>query len=175
MPTPLGSWILPIHFPDPESIGHEPGPAVFRSRLPNTSWDELLRRFQVIEDLGFDLAGTGDHFVDWSNPPRPWFDTWTFLAAVARETTRIRLAPYVAQIPLREPAMLARQALTLDHISGGRLDVGLGIGLEIDPSYDMMGIPDWSVKRYVARSWITCRRTKSPRTKISSTRSTVRT
>jgi alkanesulfonate monooxygenase SsuD/methylene tetrahydromethanopterin reductase-like flavin-dependent oxidoreductase (luciferase family) len=119
--------------------------------LPNTSWDELLRRFQLIEELGFDLAGTADHFVDWSNPPSPWFDSWTFLAAIARETTRIRLAPYVAQIPLREPAMLARQAITLDHISGGRLDVGLGIGLEMDPSYNIMGIPNWSVKERVAR------------------------
>ena len=72
-------------------------------------------------------------------------------AAVARETTRVRLAPYVAQIPLRDPATLARQALTLDHISGGRLDVGLGIGLEIDPSYEMMGIPNWSNKERVAR------------------------
>jgi len=119
--------------------------------LPNASWDVLLKRFKLIEDLGFDLAGTGDHFVDWSNPPSPWFDSLTFLAAIARETTRIRLAPYVAQIPLREPAMLARQAITLDHISGGRLDVGLGIGLEIDPSYDIMGIPNWGVKERVAR------------------------
>ena len=73
------------------------------------------------------------------------------LAAAARETTRIRLATYVSQIPLRHPAMLARQALTVDHISGGRLEVGLGTGLTIDPAYDMIGIPNWEPKERVAR------------------------
>ena len=119
--------------------------------LPNAPWDELLNRVKLVESLGFDLIGTGDHFVDWSNPPSPWFDVWTFLAAIARETTTIRIAPYVAQIPMREPAMLARHALSVDHISNGRLDVGLGIGLTIDPSYKIMGLPNWSNKERVAR------------------------
>ena len=104
-----------------------------------------------VEDLGFDLATTADHFVDWNNPAVPWLEAWTVLAAAARETTRIRLATYVSQIPLRHPAMLARQALTVDHISGGRLEVGLGTGLSIDPAYDMIGIPNWEPKERVAR------------------------
>ena len=119
--------------------------------LPNTAWDEALRRFQHIEELGFDSAGTADHFVDWTNPPSDWLEGWTLLAAVARETTRLRISTCVTQIPLRNPAMLARQALTVDHISNGRLDVGLGIGLTIDPSYQMAGLPNWPVKERVAR------------------------
>ena len=119
--------------------------------LPNAPWDEVLSRFKYVEDLGFDLVTTGDHFVDWSNPPRPWLESWTVLAAVARETTRIRLATYVTQIPLRNPAMLARQALTVDHISGGRLEVGLGTGLTTDPACEMIGIPNWEPKERVAR------------------------
>ena len=119
--------------------------------LPNTDWTEALARFKLIEDLGFDVVATADHLVDWTNPPSPWLEAWTLLAAVARETTRIRLATCVSQIPLRNPAMFARQALTLDHISNGRLDVGLGIGLEIDPSYDMAGLPNWTPKERVAR------------------------
>ena len=119
--------------------------------LPNTDWPEALARFKLIEDLGFDVAATADHLVDWTNPPSPWLEAWSLLAAVARETTRIRLATCVSQIPLRNPAMFARQALTLDHISNGRLDVGLGIGLEIDPSYDMAGLPNWTPKERVAR------------------------
>ena len=111
--------------------------------LPNAPWDEVLSRFKYVEDLGFDLVTTADHFVDWNNPSVPWLEAWTVLAAVARETTRIRLATYVTQIPLRNPAMLARQALTVDHLSGGRLEVGLGTGLTIDPAYDMIGIPNW--------------------------------
>jgi alkanesulfonate monooxygenase SsuD/methylene tetrahydromethanopterin reductase-like flavin-dependent oxidoreductase (luciferase family) len=119
--------------------------------LPNASWPEILSRFRHVEDLGFDLATTADHFVDWNNPAVPWLEAWTLLAAAARETTRIRLATYVTQIPLRHPAMLARQALTVDHISGGRLEVGLGTGLTIDPAYDMIGIPNWEPKERVAR------------------------
>lgn len=119
--------------------------------LPNLPWSELLARFQLVEELGFDLAGVGDHFVDWTNPPSPWFEATTLLAAIARETTKIRISTYVAQIPLRNPAMLARQALTVDHISNGRLELGLGIGLVTDPSYDMMGIPNWSAKERVVR------------------------
>jgi alkanesulfonate monooxygenase SsuD/methylene tetrahydromethanopterin reductase-like flavin-dependent oxidoreductase (luciferase family) len=63
----------------------------------------------------------------------------------------VRLATLVAQIPLRNPALFALQALTADHVSGGRLDVGLGTGLEIDPSYRMMGIENWTAKERVAR------------------------
>ena len=119
--------------------------------LPNATWEEMRVRFKYIEDLGFDMVTTGDHFVDWTNPSVPWFECWTFLAAIARETTRIRLGTYVTQIPLRNPAILARQALTVDHISNGRLEVGLGTGLLIDPVYDMIGIPNWDAAERVAR------------------------
>ncbi len=119
--------------------------------LPNVPWPELLRRCRQVEALGFDSIGLADHLVDWAGGKGPWFELWSQLAAIAQATTRIRLSTLVAQIPLRNPALLAAQALTADHISGGRLDVGLGIGLEIDPSYRMMGIDNWSAKERVAR------------------------
>jgi alkanesulfonate monooxygenase SsuD/methylene tetrahydromethanopterin reductase-like flavin-dependent oxidoreductase (luciferase family) len=119
--------------------------------LPNVPWTELVRRYRHIEELGFDVAGVADHFVDWTHPPSPWFEAWTLLAAIARETTTLRLATCVTQIPLRGPAMLAHQALTVDHISNGRLELGLGVGLTMDPSYAMMGIPNWSASERVAR------------------------
>lgn len=119
--------------------------------LPNASWDEVLGRFLKAEALGFDLVAMADHFVNWANTSTPWFDLWTHAAAVAAETSRIRLSTCVAQIPLHNPAMLARQALSVDNISGGRLEVGLGLGLPIDPSYDMMGIANWSNKERAAR------------------------
>jgi alkanesulfonate monooxygenase SsuD/methylene tetrahydromethanopterin reductase-like flavin-dependent oxidoreductase (luciferase family) len=119
--------------------------------LPNLSWPEFRQRYLRLEELGFDLVGTADHLVDWTHPPNPWFEQWTQLAAIASETTRIRLSTLVTQIPLRNPAMLARQALTVDHISHGRLELGLGTGLEIDPSYGMMGVPNWRAKERVAR------------------------
>ena len=96
--------------------------------LPNVPWPEFRRRYLRLEELGFDLVATADHLVDWTHPPNPWFEQWTQLAAIASETRRIRLTTLVTQIPLRNPAMLARQALTVDHISNGRLELGLGTG-----------------------------------------------
>jgi alkanesulfonate monooxygenase SsuD/methylene tetrahydromethanopterin reductase-like flavin-dependent oxidoreductase (luciferase family) len=119
--------------------------------LANASWDEVLARFERVEALGFDIIAMADHFVNWANPSTPWFDLWTQAAAAAAKTSRIRLSTCVAQIPLRNPAMFARQALSVDNISNGRLEVGLGLGLPIDPSYDMMGIPNWSNKERAVR------------------------
>ncbi len=119
--------------------------------MPNDGFAGVLRRFRHVEDLGIDMATTGDHFCDWSNPDRDWMEAWTTLAGLAQGTSRIRLATYVTQIPLRNPAMLARQAMTVDHISGGRLDLGLGIGLRIDPAYDIIGMDNWSNAERVAR------------------------
>ena len=119
--------------------------------LPNASWSTLLERYTRIEELGFDVAGMADHFVDWTNPPSPWFELWTLAAAVAAKTSRLRLSTCVAQIPLRNPAMFARQALSVEHISSGRIELGLGLGLTSDPSYAMMGIPNWDNKERVAR------------------------
>ena len=119
--------------------------------LPNVEWPEFLRRCRHVEDLGFDALGLADHLVDWAGGKGPWWELWSQLSAVAMATTRIRLATLVAQIPLRNPALFALQALTADHICNGRLDLGLGTGLEIDPSYRMMGIDNWSAKERVAR------------------------
>ena len=129
-----------------------PHPLRFQTAImPNCGIDEFVRRFKHAEDVGFDMATTGDHFVDWTEPSRPWLEAWTALTAVACATSRMRLAHYVNQIPLRNPAMLARQALTVDHISNGRIEVGLGIGLVIDPAYDMIGVPNWTAKERVER------------------------
>ncbi len=111
--------------------------------LPDLAWTEFLRRFRHAEELGFDVATTADQFVDWKNPSVPWFDVWTALSAVALATDRIRLAPCVAQIPMRDPATFARQVLTVDHVSNGRVEAGLGLGLTVDPSYGMIGVPNW--------------------------------
>jgi alkanesulfonate monooxygenase SsuD/methylene tetrahydromethanopterin reductase-like flavin-dependent oxidoreductase (luciferase family) len=119
--------------------------------LPNVRWAEFKARVVRLEELGFDVAGVADHLVDWTNPPAPWFEAWTSLAALAEATSRIRLTTLVTQIPLRNPAMLARQVLTLDHISGGRVELGIGTGLTIDPSYAMGGFPNFGAKERVDR------------------------
>ena len=119
--------------------------------IPSVPWPEYLDRFLRIEALGFDVAALPDHFCDWANPSRPWLEAWTALAAVAARTSTLRLTTCVSQIPLRNPAILANQAVTADQISGGRVEVGLGTGLTIDPSYEMTGLPNWSNGERVAR------------------------
>src|SRR5262245_58847618 len=119
--------------------------------LPNVGWTEMKSRVMRLEDLGFEVAALADHFIDWTNPPAPWFESWTALAALAEATRTIRLSTVVTQIPLRNPAMLARQVLTLDHVSQGRIELGLGTGLTIDPSYAMAGLPNWEPGERVER------------------------
>jgi alkanesulfonate monooxygenase SsuD/methylene tetrahydromethanopterin reductase-like flavin-dependent oxidoreductase (luciferase family) len=119
--------------------------------LPNVAWPELTARVLRLEQLGIELAALADHLVDWTNPPAPWFECWTAMAALAGSTSTIRLGTAVTQIPLRNPAMLARQVLTVDHISNGRVELGLGTGLTIDPSYAMAGLPNWTPGERVER------------------------
>jgi alkanesulfonate monooxygenase SsuD/methylene tetrahydromethanopterin reductase-like flavin-dependent oxidoreductase (luciferase family) len=118
--------------------------------LPNVPWETLKERVLRLEALGFDAAVVPDHFVDWTNPPSPWFESWTVLTGLAAATTSIRIGSSVTQVALRNPAMFARQAMTLDHVSNGRLEIGLGTGLVGDPSYAMIGVRDWDAKERVA-------------------------
>jgi alkanesulfonate monooxygenase SsuD/methylene tetrahydromethanopterin reductase-like flavin-dependent oxidoreductase (luciferase family) len=119
--------------------------------LPNVGWAELKHRVLRLEELGLEVAALADHVVDWTNPTLPWFEAWTALPALAEATRTIRLSTVVSQIPLRNPAMLARQVFTLDHISNGRIELGLGTGLGIDPSSAMIGVPNWEPGERVAR------------------------
>lgn len=119
--------------------------------VPNADWDTVKARVLEVETLGFEAVALADHLVDWTDPSRPWFEAWSSLGALAEATRSIRLTTVVTQIPLRNPAMLARQVLTLDHISHGRIELGLGTGLTIDPSYAMAGLPNWSASERVAR------------------------
>src|SRR3954447_26920467 len=78
---------------------------------------------QLSEELGLDLVTFQDH------PYQPAFlDTWTLMSYVAAQTIRVTLAPNVANLPLRPPAVLARAAASLDLLSGGRVELGLGAG-----------------------------------------------
>ena len=82
-----------------------------------------LQQALVADDVGFDVIGVQDHPYQ-----RRFFDTWTLLTAIAMRTERITVFPDVANLPLRPPAMLAKAAATLDILSGGRLELGLGAG-----------------------------------------------
>jgi len=87
------------------------------------SADAVVALAQRSERLGYDLVTFQDH------PYQPRFlDTWTLLTWVASRTQRIRVAGNVLNVPMRPPAVLARAAVSLDQLSGGRFDLALGAG-----------------------------------------------
>lgn len=91
------------------------------------SWDELLDLWTRAERAGFDFAFVIDHLQsDWDGDAGPMLEAWTLLAALARDVPRIRIGTYVTGITFRHPAVLAKQAVTVDHLSGGRLILGIG-------------------------------------------------
>ena len=82
-----------------------------------------LQQAAIADELGFDIIGVQDHPYQ-----RRFFDTWTLLTAMAMRTEHITVFPDVANLPLRPPAVLAKAAATLDLLSGGRIELGLGAG-----------------------------------------------
>jgi alkanesulfonate monooxygenase SsuD/methylene tetrahydromethanopterin reductase-like flavin-dependent oxidoreductase (luciferase family) len=93
------------------------------------------------EEAGWDGFFLWDH-IFWKVPrPAPVADTWTLLTAMAMRTTRLTLGPLITPLPRRRPWTLARQATTLDHLSGGRLVLGLGLGGDWFGDYSTFGEP----------------------------------
>jgi alkanesulfonate monooxygenase SsuD/methylene tetrahydromethanopterin reductase-like flavin-dependent oxidoreductase (luciferase family) len=84
---------------------------------------EVLRLAQVADETGLDLVGIQDHPYQWR-----FYDTWTLIAYLAGKTSHVRFFPDVASLPLRPPAILAKAAASLDVLSGGRVELGLGAG-----------------------------------------------
>jgi len=107
----------------------------------NKSLGQVYDEFQMAEDLGFDHAWLVDHLVDTDAAPSvPILEAWTLLAALAERTSRIRLGVLVTSNTFRHPAVLLKSAVNVDHISNGRLILGLGAGWHVD-EHRRYGIP----------------------------------
>ena len=114
-------------------------------------WPEQLAMARRIEELGYDSIWLGDHLLyRWPGVAEargPW-ECWTMLAAIAACTSRVTLGPLVASTSFHAPAMLAKQAATVDEISGGRLILGLGAGWN-ETEYAAFGFPfDHRISRF---------------------------
>jgi alkanesulfonate monooxygenase SsuD/methylene tetrahydromethanopterin reductase-like flavin-dependent oxidoreductase (luciferase family) len=106
----------------------------------NLPWPTLVERWQLFERLGFDSVWDCDHFNQPSRPTGPYYEGWTLLAALAARTERIRVGVLVSCNTFRHPGLLAQEAVTVDHVSGGRLELGLGAGWFV-PEHERFGIP----------------------------------
>jgi F420-dependent oxidoreductase-like protein len=116
--------------------------AQFGVYLPqaNVDYGTVRKLTTECERLGFSSVWLYDHVVALSSPEDPVLECWTTLSALAASTSRIRLGTLVLCNSFRHPPVLAKMAATLDYISGGRLDFGIGAGW-FRPEYEAYGIP----------------------------------
>jgi F420-dependent oxidoreductase-like protein len=92
------------------------------------TWDDWVRLAQLAEDSGFEGLFRSDHYTAIIRPDADALDAWATLAGLAAVTSRIRLGTMVSPATFRHPSVLARMAVTVDHISGGRVELGMGSG-----------------------------------------------
>ena len=103
------------------------------------TWSELRARVQECDALGIHSVWFMDHLYPPMLPAVPAFEAWTTATALAALTTKIRIGHLVLCNGFRHPALLAKMAITLDHVSGGRFDLGIGSG-SYAPEFAAYGI-----------------------------------
>jgi len=116
----------------------------------NMTWDKTVERWQLFERLGFESAWLCDHLIQPSRPNGPYLEAWSLLAGLAARTEKIRVGILVTSNTFRFPQVVAKMSVTVDHISNGRLEIGLGAGW-YEPEHTMFGIPFPETKELVSR------------------------
>lgn len=110
----------------------------------NRSWDETLGLARFAETNGFDGFWYADHLMPYTVDGTPddgdAHECWTVLAAVAAAVPRVRLVSMVSPVSIHHPVLLAKRAITTDHVSGGRVVLGLGAGWQ-ENEHSSFGFP----------------------------------
>ena len=105
------------------------------------TWPELVSQWKLAEELGFDSIWLFDHFMAlYADPDGPCLETSTLLAALAQETSRAKIGVLVYGNTHRHPAVLAKEIVTVDHVSNGRAILGIGAGWN-EREHRAYGIP----------------------------------
>jgi alkanesulfonate monooxygenase SsuD/methylene tetrahydromethanopterin reductase-like flavin-dependent oxidoreductase (luciferase family) len=104
------------------------------------SWEEWLALADACEEHGIEAMFRSDHYLSQADPERLATDAWTLLGALAARTSRLRLGTLVSPVTFRHPAVVAKAAATVDHISGGRVEVGMGAGWMV-AEHETFGLP----------------------------------
>jgi F420-dependent oxidoreductase-like protein len=107
----------------------------------DVAWDQWLAVAAAAEAHGFHTLYRSDHYQSFARPT-DWgtHDAWTTLAALAMRTERIRLGTMVSPVTFRHPSVVAKSVVTVDHASGGRVDLGMGAGW-FEREHEAFGFP----------------------------------
>ncbi|TMI25755.1 LLM class flavin-dependent oxidoreductase [Candidatus Bathyarchaeota archaeon] len=121
------------------STRDEPRYGLYMPNFGKAAHPQILAKLaDEAEKSGWDGFFLWDHLVEW-NERVPIYETFTSLAAVATNTNRIRIGTTVTPLPKSKPWIVARQTVALDHLSNGRLTIGVGLGAEESTDYDRFG------------------------------------
>lgn len=105
------------------------------------TYEEILAAARAAEEAGLEALFRSDHYASFPGPAgQPTTDAWSTLAGLARDTTRIRLGSLVSPVTFRIPGVFAKQIATVNEMSGGRIEVGMGAGWN-DEEHRQLGIP----------------------------------
>ncbi|MFC4017407.1 LLM class flavin-dependent oxidoreductase [Micromonospora sp. GCM10011542] len=108
---------------------------------PDLGVSTLVEVGELAERAGWDGVFLEDYLIHHAGEDPPTYDPWLVLTAIAGRTSRVRLGTTVTALPRRRPAKLAREVLTLDHLSGGRATVAVGVGDPADRGLAAFGEP----------------------------------